>query len=295
MFLRGRPELTQAMTRLINPGKRIPDPNGEPDFYDIAKRFPLPEDPHTFANEPNDVIHDKPSPLQHHPVAYSTSSLTYEQEPPRQTTPLQLDYREAKRQRHERHSFPPDGSSDTTGYAHHAYENQAGYGPYPTFPQPLLPYPYGEHRQNNHPPGQYMDTYRHQHALKPYISPERHYLDQGYYQHQWHPQQNHYPFASHNLAERGGSGQYTNVLIRNQHGEAVNEAYRPQLDHGISDKSNDTQERAKSTTCHGTYVSPPVIHQQMEDFGRESSMNTTVRYQTYRNPKTMEHQEEFPS
>merc|ERR1712086_908463 len=31
------------MERLVNPGKRLPDKSGEPDFYDISKSFPLPE------------------------------------------------------------------------------------------------------------------------------------------------------------------------------------------------------------------------------------------------------------
>eukprot|EP00584_Thalassiosira_punctigera_P010045 CAMPEP_0172543916 /NCGR_PEP_ID=MMETSP1067-20121228/14191_1 /TAXON_ID=265564 ORGANISM="Thalassiosira punctigera, Strain Tpunct2005C2" /NCGR_SAMPLE_ID=MMETSP1067 /ASSEMBLY_ACC=CAM_ASM_000444 /LENGTH=565 /DNA_ID=CAMNT_0013330403 /DNA_START=323 /DNA_END=2020 /DNA_ORIENTATION=+ len=41
-FLRGRPELTRLMQRLVNPGKRLPDKAGEPDFYEISKNFPLP-------------------------------------------------------------------------------------------------------------------------------------------------------------------------------------------------------------------------------------------------------------
>ena len=39
-FLRGRPELAALMTRLVNPGKRLPDKDGEPDFYALS---PLPE------------------------------------------------------------------------------------------------------------------------------------------------------------------------------------------------------------------------------------------------------------
>eukprot|EP00579_Thalassiosira_antarctica_P033099 CAMPEP_0201994892 /NCGR_PEP_ID=MMETSP0905-20130828/2573_1 /ASSEMBLY_ACC=CAM_ASM_000554 /TAXON_ID=420261 /ORGANISM="Thalassiosira antarctica, Strain CCMP982" /LENGTH=426 /DNA_ID=CAMNT_0048549939 /DNA_START=177 /DNA_END=1457 /DNA_ORIENTATION=- len=42
-FLRGRPELTKMMQRLVNPGKRLPDKSGEPDFYEISKSFPLPQ------------------------------------------------------------------------------------------------------------------------------------------------------------------------------------------------------------------------------------------------------------
>jgi len=44
-FLRGRPELTKMMERLVNPGKRLPDKSGEPDFYEISKSFPLPDAP----------------------------------------------------------------------------------------------------------------------------------------------------------------------------------------------------------------------------------------------------------
>mmetsp|Transcript_662 Transcript_662/g.1349 ORF Transcript_662/g.1349 Transcript_662/m.1349 type:complete len:497 (+) Transcript_662:200-1690(+) len=41
-FLRGRPELTKLMQRLCNPGKRLPDKSGEPNFYEISMKFPLP-------------------------------------------------------------------------------------------------------------------------------------------------------------------------------------------------------------------------------------------------------------
>lgn len=44
-FLRGRPELTKMMQRLINPGKRLPDKAGEPDFYEISRQYPLPQAP----------------------------------------------------------------------------------------------------------------------------------------------------------------------------------------------------------------------------------------------------------
>lgn len=41
-FLRGRPELTTLMVRLVNPGKRLPDKESEPNFYDTSKILPLP-------------------------------------------------------------------------------------------------------------------------------------------------------------------------------------------------------------------------------------------------------------
>eukprot|EP00804_Cyclotella_cryptica_P026171 CCRYP_009769-RA/>CCRYP_009769-RA protein AED:0.08 eAED:0.08 QI:868/1/1/1/0.66/0.5/4/445/483 len=52
-FLRGRPDLTKFMTRLVNPGKRLPDPKGEPNFYKMAKDFPLPPDPEPEPEVPN--------------------------------------------------------------------------------------------------------------------------------------------------------------------------------------------------------------------------------------------------
>ena len=33
------------MQRLINPGKRLPDKAGEPDFYEISRQYPLPQAP----------------------------------------------------------------------------------------------------------------------------------------------------------------------------------------------------------------------------------------------------------
>ncbi|KAL7531997.1 hypothetical protein ACHAXR_007560 [Thalassiosira sp. AJA248-18] len=41
-FLRGRPELTSLLQRLMNPGKRLPNKSGEPDFYEISRKYPLP-------------------------------------------------------------------------------------------------------------------------------------------------------------------------------------------------------------------------------------------------------------
>jgi hypothetical protein len=45
------------MTRLCNPGKRLPDKNGEPDFYEISRKYPLPELPSVGTNpgEHNDL------------------------------------------------------------------------------------------------------------------------------------------------------------------------------------------------------------------------------------------------
>jgi len=60
-FLRGRPELTKLMQRLVNPGKRLPDKAGEPDFYEISRKYPLPQLP-TSAPQDQDVIPTGMSP-----------------------------------------------------------------------------------------------------------------------------------------------------------------------------------------------------------------------------------------
>lgn len=40
------------MQRLVNPGKRLPDKAGEPDFYEISRKYPLPAAPAGAAIEP---------------------------------------------------------------------------------------------------------------------------------------------------------------------------------------------------------------------------------------------------
>lgn len=62
-FLRGRPELTKLMQRLVNPGKRLPDKAGEPDFYEISRKYPLPAAPASTSQE--DAAAAAMSP--HHP------------------------------------------------------------------------------------------------------------------------------------------------------------------------------------------------------------------------------------
>ena len=73
-FLRGRPELTSLMQRLCNPGKRLPDKSGEPNFYEISKKYPLPQLPQTLSIEPTtkfqiDVPHAMKSPNSGYPEA----------------------------------------------------------------------------------------------------------------------------------------------------------------------------------------------------------------------------------
>merc|ERR1719287_451370 len=50
-FLRGRPELSVLIQRLITPGRKVPDIEGEPDFYEISRLYPLPAPPSDDASQ----------------------------------------------------------------------------------------------------------------------------------------------------------------------------------------------------------------------------------------------------
>jgi hypothetical protein len=115
-FLRGLPDIAQLIARVTTPGKKVPNPNGEPDFHDISKRFPLPEDPN--------VEHGPPS----------------------------LDCLDTKRQRQTQQlSITPDEISSTElGYLQ-MYPNVQRNWQYPHVP-PSPPYP-NVHRVGNPPNG----------------------------------------------------------------------------------------------------------------------------------------------
>ncbi|KAL7504560.1 hypothetical protein ACHAXN_002672 [Cyclotella atomus] len=175
LFLRGRPELAQAMTRLIDPGKRTPDPDGEPDFYDIAKRFPLPDDPHPAAANPKDP--EENNAVAKHKVHNFTQARSLNSKPSshemRQAGAPAPVYEQPafKKQHYGRNSFPPDG-----------YVNSFAYPPSPD-------YGYGRHlyhthhqpyaHQQSYPPFPYYD--RSSHHVHHSYSPEMHYG----YDHHW--------------------------------------------------------------------------------------------------------------
>eukprot|EP00571_Detonula_confervacea_P002037 CAMPEP_0172322958 /NCGR_PEP_ID=MMETSP1058-20130122/47429_1 /TAXON_ID=83371 /ORGANISM="Detonula confervacea, Strain CCMP 353" /LENGTH=460 /DNA_ID=CAMNT_0013038837 /DNA_START=157 /DNA_END=1539 /DNA_ORIENTATION=+ len=101
-FLRGRPELTKLMQRLVNPGKRLPDKAGEPDFYEISRKYPLPQLPTSAPQE-----QDAPTAMSPH----------HAQRPGQQG----------------RFNFQP---SQTGGYPYGYYQT----GPYPQLPSPASNY-----------------------------------------------------------------------------------------------------------------------------------------------------------
>ncbi len=52
------------MQRLVNPGKRLPDKAGEPDFYEISRKYPLPPAPTTAPDDLPEAPHQAQRPGQ---------------------------------------------------------------------------------------------------------------------------------------------------------------------------------------------------------------------------------------
>jgi len=232
LFLRGRPELTLAMERLQRPGKRIPDPAGEPNFYDIAKSFPLPPDP-SLPSDPNvdtASIHDQPNfghenqesfrggkaSSQHDVISTVDSPRKRSLEPPklheirgshRQETHIEpftqtpilhqyhSDQHVTKRQHHERHSYPLDGYCNPPP----GHQPQYFHRHYPPHPYPFTNSPYGY--ANN------------AHFQNPYASPERHYHQHSHFR-AVHPQDYQSHGASH--SDGGYYGYYNQQQWQHQ-------------------------------------------------------------------------------
>jgi hypothetical protein len=173
LFLRGRPDLAQAITRLVNPGRRIPDPKGEPNFYEISRRYALPPDPRCEQDDSDDNAGEE-QPRQHAERSYNPEQYAnYSAQEPVQHTPPPSHK--------QRHSFPPN--------AMHGYPPFYGYGHYPPaqYPHYPPPYPY------QYPHGPY-DPYSNHHFPNPYSSPERHQFANCN-----HPYYHHYPSEQVNM------------------------------------------------------------------------------------------------
>ncbi|KAL3789722.1 hypothetical protein ACHAW5_009983 [Stephanodiscus triporus] len=113
LFLRGKLELTSAMTRLVNPGRRLTNKDAEPDLYEISRRYTLDPVPGIANNPPmveaeansnkrasSPILaipgmpylahrpshYNHPLPAFHHPMPYN-----YNQHPPRPQQLLHLN------------------------------------------------------------------------------------------------------------------------------------------------------------------------------------------------------------
>ena len=211
LFLRGRPELTLAMVRLDRPGKRIPDPEGEPNFYHISKLFPLPLDP-ALTQDSSDVVvssRDQENCINETAEAKASVTSHRENESPRKRSLKSNHESPQKRassapypyaqtmtshhylsdqhminyQRPERHSYPPNGCYNPPGHQPQNY-----YGHYSPHPYVFNNSPYG------HNP----------HFQNPYTSPESHYYHQ--HSHLWAMYPQGYP--SHEASQGNNHGYY---------------------------------------------------------------------------------------
>eukprot|EP00804_Cyclotella_cryptica_P000690 CCRYP_014698-RB/>CCRYP_014698-RB protein AED:0.23 eAED:0.70 QI:0/0/0/1/1/0.5/2/0/467 len=263
LFLRGRPKLARLMTRLINPGKRIPDPKGEPDFYEISKDFPLPLDPHDVASD-SKVDDTEENVLQRHaPMAYNHSThVNYAQPVPPYVMPPLLDPTLSKHQRRERFSFPPDNSITYPS----VFPHEHGYGHYPPSYAPYPPQPY------NYPTGLYGEPYGHYHINNPYVSPERHFST-PYNYNQYH---GHHANGAEKYIARTGyehHGHESSLEREVTAGEIKG-------DHGQSRQlKHDNNQVAKRQYQHSRYFCPPVIHHG--SMTAESAASSHARANSY--------------
>jgi len=148
LFLRGRPELTAAMTRLISPGKRLPNKAAEPDFYDISRKYPLRDLPPTL---PYDV-----KGVSGRSEWISSPVFT----PPTSTS--------AKR-----HRLPKSYHAGYQHYGYHPYAPTHHLHPAPYYQPPLHDWQPQSHPQSpgyaQHPP--YLEPHSHPHYFYPSYGP----------------------------------------------------------------------------------------------------------------------------
>lgn len=136
MFLRGKPELCAAMSRLENPGKRLPNKAGEPNFYEISRRFPVPDPPPVYTSYSAYGPPNTGGPLS--PMGYQPHSSPQQGYNPysnHHAPPPPYGYP----------GYPPQhqpGSDGSNAYGQYPQPPQQGaYGHYQGYPPPYGMYP----------------------------------------------------------------------------------------------------------------------------------------------------------
>eukprot|EP00804_Cyclotella_cryptica_P003757 CCRYP_008927-RA/>CCRYP_008927-RA protein AED:0.03 eAED:0.03 QI:184/1/1/1/1/1/2/375/554 len=186
-FLRGRPELAKLMKRLVNPGRRLPDPKGEPDFYEIAKQYPLPPDQNGEEEDLCDKVKGRelPSCRSLETNAFSTVQQVEVQVPPVQKCPPQIQY-----------SYPPITLSMHQHHPHNYWtpiRRGVAHGNVPYLntthePHPVL-----------HSPsvaGDYPPYGHHHHTYTERVVPPCHYRPL-----RSNPYDSHYPYHAHQASQ----------------------------------------------------------------------------------------------
>ena len=282
LFLRGRPDLTLAMTRLNKPGKRIPDPEGEPNFYRIAELYPLPPNPdddvaesspdhQNSVSENAESFENQKASSKHTESLVETPSLQTKEgcifhetdRSPDQETPSALyphaptlhpfhsDQHLSKRQRNERHSYPPHGY-----YNPHVHQPQYLYGQSPPYPYHPSPYVHATHP----------------HFHNPYTSPERHYQHSDY---QTHHQG--YPYDSYSPNQHQGYYSHGNNYATTVKGNPQ------QWHHGYYSHGNDATERERAAEegldqkkISTPQFAPSEINRNYESWGHEKNVQVQL-------------------
>ena len=252
------------MTRLTKQGKRLPHPNGEPDFYDIARRFPLPEDSSSNIHRTNTEATAQTTLIQQNAAANNSSSPTGANEPPIDNPAPRLNRLE-KHEDRDRHSFPPDGNNRAfiSGYG---YPLSYGYNGYA---QPHYPHHHGMMYPPYPPPYNYPSPYGYQfwYHNNPYVSPQMHVSAYGYNnynQQQYHPQSHRHPYELQN-----------NIGPEEQHAARAGREYQLHDNHSPNVAlANETGQEYKwpdspiefgnvqTSPCpHNAHIQPSVNHQ----------------------------------
>eukprot|EP01082_Thalassiosira_pseudonana_P001281 g1715.t1 g1715 contig10:2653276-2655399(-) len=154
LFLRGKPELTILMERLVNPGKRIPDKQGEPNFYNIAKDYPLPPDPPLVAAAQIEYT----SGIANNAVAsYDPSNSVTHSNPKIQIQPHPDPFdHDSTAHLHQQHH--PSSSYGNPHHRHHSYLSMYPYHTSHSLPHPY-PYPSQYYLGGSHPQPYHLPSY----------------------------------------------------------------------------------------------------------------------------------------
>mmetsp|Transcript_2068 Transcript_2068/g.3945 ORF Transcript_2068/g.3945 Transcript_2068/m.3945 type:complete len:708 (+) Transcript_2068:165-2288(+) len=199
LFLRGRPDLTSMMTRLINPGKRLPDIANEPDLYYISRMYPLSPGPSVsikglprvdtgfYASQAPSYHDDQHQPPQPRPPPPPPQPPSPQLSPPRRPPHPQP---------------PPPQEQDIQQW-------QLQYQTYPYFYHlGAYPYPYSPPAQypQQQPQTDWLQTWQSQYALSQYSPPQYHPTPPQYAYYQYPSSQPDYryqpPFHGNHQAQQ---------------------------------------------------------------------------------------------
>lgn len=147
------------MQRLVNPGKRLPDKAGEPDFYEISRKYPLPPAPTTAPDDLPEAPHQAQRPGQQgrfniqaaqaggYPYGYYQAAPPYPQLPSPAASFAQPFPPQPPQQAYWPNQLPPSlYPPNPTAYGYYPYPQMMVPQGYEQYPHPSM---YGQY----YPPG----------------------------------------------------------------------------------------------------------------------------------------------